>query len=362
MRSSMRSVLASVGFAMLALPASASAYQLSYEAPSASISRGAPLTFAVRTDAPEGSVIVRVSGNDDVDASGLLTGPEGTWLDEPATQALEDLQVWSVPNGSILRQRPGRYFWQAYVVGEGAAAEGAAGSAGGAGSQSGTGGANGAGGTTGVGPGTTVGTAQPIGPVQPLTVTLPSADRGRGSLYPKFGKRGTRGFLLSTANLPATVTARRFKVLARTTAKRWGLKPGKTTRFAAGVQDGRSVAGFSADVPPGTLGVQTDYLRNGRVIEQDLALRAGETWGAGPAYPGLDEIDLESVLLHELGHMAGNKKHRSRCANSPLDEALGAGEWWRGARDKWFGGCAATASAASALTTKKLTHRVVTVD
>lgn len=362
MRSSMRSVLASVGLAVLALPASASAYQLSYEAPSASISRGAPLTFAVRTDAPEGSVIVRVSGNDDVDASGLLTGPEGTWLDEPATQALEGLQVWSVPNGSILRQRPGRYFWQAYVVGEGAVAEGAAGSPGGTGPQSGTGGSNGASGTAGVVPGTTVGTAQPIGPVQPLTVTLPSADRGRGSLYPKFGKRGTRGFLLSTANLPAAITAGRFKALARTTAKRWGLKPGKTTRIVAGVQDGRSVAGFSADVPPGTLGVQTDYVRNGRVIEQDLALRAGELWGAGPAYPGLDEIDLESVLLHELGHMAGNKQHRSRCANSPLDEALGAGEWWRGARDKWFGGCTATASAASALSTKKLAHRVVAVD
>ena len=28
--------------------------------------------------------------------------------------------------------------------------------------------------------------------------------------------------------------------------------------------------------------------------------------------------------------MAGNKKHRSRCTNSPMIEALGAGEWWRG--------------------------------
>ncbi|MDA0181404.1 hypothetical protein OJ997_13955 [Solirubrobacter phytolaccae] len=341
----MRSVLAAVGLALLTFPASASAYELNYEAPSASIARGAPLTFAVRTDAPEGSIVVRVSGNDHVDASGLLTGPEGTWLDQPATQALADLQVWSVPNASILRQRPGRYFWQAYVTGESVTTDG----------------------TTGAG--TTEGaaapaTAQPIGPVQQLTVTLPATERGRGSLYPKFGKKGSRGFLLSTANLPATVSANRFKTLTRNTAKRWGLKPGKTTKLVAGVQDGRSVAGFSADVPSGTLGVQTDYMRNGQVFEQDLALRAGENWGAGPGYPGLDEIDLESVLLHELGHMAGNKKHRSRCANSPLDEALGAGEWWRGARDKWFGGCSATASAsaASALTAKKLAHRVITVD
>ena len=54
-----------------------------------------------------------------VDEDGLLTGPEGSWLDETAKQALEDLQVWSVPNASILRQRPGHYYWQAYVSGEG---------------------------------------------------------------------------------------------------------------------------------------------------------------------------------------------------------------------------------------------------
>ena len=59
--------------------------------------------------------------------------------------------------------------------------------------------------------------------------------------------------------------------------------------------------------------------------------------------------------------MAGNKQHESRCANSPLDEVLGAGEWWRGTRDQWFGACAA-ASAASALTSKRLVHRTVTVD
>ena len=73
----------------------------------------------MRTNAPESSVVVRVSGGNVVDEDGLLTGPEGSWLDEPAKQALEDLQVWSVPNASILRQRPGRYYWQAYVSGEG---------------------------------------------------------------------------------------------------------------------------------------------------------------------------------------------------------------------------------------------------
>ena len=108
------------------------------------------------------------------------------------------------------------------------------------------------------------------------------------------------------------------------------------------------------------LGVQTDYVKRGKVVESDLALRADESWAQGPDYPALDEVDLESVLLHELGHMAGNKKHRSRCTNSPMIEALGAGEWWRGARDKWFGDCSSRARAASVR--KRFVHRVVRMD
>ena len=40
-------------------------------------------------------------------------------------------------------------------------------------------------------------------------------------------------------------------------------------------------------------------------------------------------------------------------------EALGAGEWWRGARDKWFGDCAASAASVGS---KKFVHRIVRVD
>jgi hypothetical protein len=81
-----------------------------------------------------------------------------------------------------------------------------------------------------------------------------------------------------------------------------------------------------------------------------------QNWAAGPGYPALDQIDLESVLLHEVGHMAGTKRHRKPCANSPMVEVLGAGEWWRGPRDKWFGDCSRVASASSA---GKLVHRLV---
>ncbi|HWK29662.1 MAG TPA: hypothetical protein VNS09_24060 [Solirubrobacter sp.] len=314
----MRSSLVAV-FALLALPSGASAQvPLDYAAPTASTARGAPLTFAIRTPAAAGTVVVRVSGSDAVGPDGLLTGATGTWLDETATPALDGLQVWRVPADSVLRRRPGHYYWQAYLTG-----------------------------------------GDVVGPVQELSVRLPYADRGRGKLYPKFGQRGVRQFHLSSAAFPAEVSRERFRALARTTATRWSLKTLRWTSAPAGVQDGVSVAGFSTAVARDVLGVQTDYVRDGRVVESDLALNAREHWAEGPDYPALDQVDLESVLLHELGHMAGNKKHRAQCANSPLMEALGAGEWWRGPRDKWFGSCDGVAAAASVRPARRLVRRVV---
>ena len=52
-------------------------------------------------------------------------------------------------------------------------------------------------------------------------------------------------------------------------------------------------------------------------------------------YPDDNHIDLESVVLHELGHMAGNRHHQPRCTNSPMVESLGRGEWWHTPQD-WF--------------------------
>jgi hypothetical protein len=322
----MRFVLAALLLGALVAPAGASAQPtLRYTAPAASIARGAPLTFAVQATAAPDTVTVRVAGALETGADGLLTGPDGTWLDAPATPLASGLLGWTVPRSSVLRQRPGTYYWQAFVPGE---------------------------------------PPQLVGPVQKLEVTLPAADRGRGRLFPRFGRRGSARFLLSAANLPATVSRARFRRLARTTAARWALHAAGWTRLTAGVQDGHDVAGFSPDVPAGVLGLETDFTRGGRVIEQDLALNPAEDWAAGPAYPRLTQIDLESVLLHELGHMAGNKRHRSVCTNSPMVVALGAGEWWRGPRDHWFGQCsgAVAAAATAASAPGLLAHRVVPVD
>jgi hypothetical protein len=321
----MRRAFACSVLALLVVPSAASAQTLDYAAPTASISRGAPLTFAVRTTAPAGSVVVRVSGSDDVGADGLLTGPTGTWRDEIASPEVDGLQVWRVPDASLLRSRPGHYFWQAYVSGEAAN-----------------------------------GVEEPIGPVQELVVTVPASDRGSGKLYPRYGKRGRTAFYLSTEDFPATVDGARFRTLVKNAAKRWGLQARRWTSAKAGVEDGYNVAGFSTRMKKGILGVQTDHmLADGRIVERDLELNANVSWGAGPGYPALDEFDLESVLIHELGHMAGTKRHRASCSNSPMVEALGAGEWWRGPRDKWFGDCRPVAGAAS---TGRLVHRLVRVD
>ena len=92
--------------ALLALPSAASAQSLEYAAPTASISRGAPLTFAVRTSAPAGSVVVRVSGGEEVGADGLLTGPEGTWLDEEDVARLIHLSL-TASGGPITKDNTG---------------------------------------------------------------------------------------------------------------------------------------------------------------------------------------------------------------------------------------------------------------
>ncbi len=299
---------------------------LDYAGPSARISRGAPLTFAVRTEAPAGSVIVRVSSSDETDAAGLLDGDAGAWVDEAASPAGAGVLAWNAPASSILRQRPGHYYWQAYVDGE--AADNA---------------------------------EEPVGPVRELDVTQPLAFRGHGKLYPRFGRSAGTSFYLSSTGFPASVDGKRFQTLAKKAAARWGLHALRWTSAAAGKRDGFNVAGFSSSLPDGALGLETDYMSRGRVVERDLALAADQNWDAGPDYPALDQIDLETVLLHELGHMAGNTRHRKRCANSPMIEALGEGEWWRGSRDHWYADCT-SAGAARASRAGAFAHRVVRID
>src|SRR3954452_3590170 len=97
MPSVMRRAPACLLLALLAVPATASAQAPTLDYSSATISRGEPLTFEVRTSAPAGSVVVRVPGGAEPDAEGLLIAPDGTWLDEPAMPVADGVQAWTVP-------------------------------------------------------------------------------------------------------------------------------------------------------------------------------------------------------------------------------------------------------------------------
>lgn len=291
--------------------------------PPAAIKRGGTLRLAVRSAAPAGSVMIRVSGTDETDDYGRLHGPRGTYMDHAAATAGSDptLHEWRPDASFLARKRPGRYWWQAYLVGP--AADDA---------------------------------EDPVGPVESFTVTSPRRTAGR--LFPRYGATNHEDFYLSSSRFPAGVDPTRFRTIISRSAARWGLKARGWTSAVAGRPDGFQVAGFGR-VPKQALAMQVDYRRGGRVVDRDLVIRPDLAWQLGPAYPAMDEYDLESVLIHELSHFAGNKRHRPRCVNSPLVEAMAPGEWWRGPMDRWSFGCSRMASAATA---RLFVRRVVSLD
>jgi hypothetical protein len=74
--------------------------------------------------------------------------------------------------------------------------------------------------------------------------------------------------------------------------------------------------------------------------ERDLILRADLPWEQGPDHPNRARIDLETVLLHEFGHVAGNRFHVARgCRDTPMVIGLATGEWWRSTTDYSFRAC-----------------------
>jgi len=171
---------------------------------------------------------------------------------------------------------------------------------------------------------------------------------------------------VSTANLPPGVSAKRFVALVRAAAARWGLPYAGTTRAAVRVGDGRETVGFTHDVPAPALGI-TDvegiaYRRAGRVVarrilEQDTRFAYGAPWEPGPALPDDRHFDLETVIIHELGHYAGNH-HVRNCRDSPMWVALSPGEWWHSPTDWFQHGCGIAATAAARRETGRLLVRV----
>lgn len=69
-----------------------------------------------------------------------------------------------------------------------------------------------------------------------------------------------------------------------------------------GMPDGISTVAWVAGLPGSTLATTCTYFPGGNVKESDIALDASRPWTTDPADP---QVDLQSVALHEFGHMLG---------------------------------------------------------
>jgi hypothetical protein len=180
----------------------------------------------------------------------------------------------------------------------------------------------------------------------------------------------------ATDDRPAGVDAARLYELADRSAKRWKMSVVGNAGQEPGVRDGTQVLGFSRATEPKALGVTSvwtrtrfkvkttrtctrvkgkrrcktvrRYVRDGvEVVERDVQLNPFVAWEQGPAYPAANEYDLESTILHELGHFVHPLKdnHVFGCENSPMIDSLSPGEFWRDADDWTRIGCSAAPGA-----------------
>ena len=291
--------LAAVFFLLLAAPAGAA--QPLPVAPSTDqrVPLGQLPVFQV-TAAPGDTVRIGIGPQAKVDGRGRLD-PLLT-LGEAVAQ--EGTFRFQLPADSLLAVRPGRYYWQAVSV----SAEG----------------------------------VESAGPLRPVSIVR-SAGR-RGTIPRNVGRRGSGTFLVSRRGIPSRVSSDRFMALARQSARRWGMRVAGWTSLTAGPIDRRNVIGFTRRTPANVWGRARTITVGKRVVDRDIQLNARANWHAGPGYPDMDEGDLETTLIHELGHAAGNGFHVPGCVNSPMVVSGAAGEWWHAPDDHFFFDCARPAS------------------
>jgi hypothetical protein len=343
--------------AMLAAPAAAQAPVPTPVAPAdgATVQAGTPVTFTARG---QGALVVRVARSPAVvDACGAIA-EDGGRLDGTPTAADPSLVQFTAPAGLAA----GEWFWQ---VGNPAdcsvgpirriAAEG-----------------------SGEVPATPAAPGKPaVGPTPAPAGTLPRLSRT--PIPSRIGTSNHALLVLALGEGSPSVSRSRFVELVRNSARRWRLDARGPVKRVPRLGDAHNDVGFAARlVSEGALGTTTllrqNYVRvrrvcaatgcrtmrtpaGSRVVERDLALLPDVPWAQGPAHPSGEEYDLETVVLHELGHWAGNLRHTPvGCHDTPMVKGLGPGEWWRSSSDWHYDACGAgRARAASALDVPSLT-------
>jgi len=178
-----------------------------------------------------------------------------------------------------------------------------------------------------------------------LTAPLPArpdlAGLSQQRIPTSVGRSNGATFVIRTGGVPAGVSRARFLALVRNSGRRWRLHSAGTVPGRPRFGNGRSEVGFSTtQVPRGALAVTIIGRRRGGGLERDLIIRADIPWQAGPDHPTRAQIDLETVILHEFGHVAGNRFHVPRgCRDTPMVVGLASGEWWRSTTDFSYRAC-----------------------
>jgi hypothetical protein len=342
--------------AVLAAPAAAQAPVPTPVAPAdgATVQAGTPVTFTARG---QGALVVRVARSPAVDGCGAIA-EDGGRLDGTASPADPSLVQFTAPAGLAA----GDWFWQ---VGNPT--------------------------NCSAGPvrrlaadGSSAAPTSPIAPGKPAVNPTPSPAGAlpalsRVAIPSRIGTSNHALLVLALGEGSPSVARSRFVALVRNSARRWRLDARGPVKRVPRLGDGHNDVGFAAAlVSQGALGTTTllrqNYVRvrhvcaasgcrtmrtpaGSRVVERDLALLPDVPWAQGPAHPTAEEYDLETVVLHELGHWAGNLRHTPvGCHDTPMVKGLGPGEWWRSPGDWHYDACGAGhARAASALDVPSLT-------
>jgi hypothetical protein len=178
-----------------------------------------------------------------------------------------------------------------------------------------------------------------------LTAALPARPELAGLSQERvprsIGSSNGASFRIRTGGIPAGVSRARFLALVRNSGRRWRLHSIGTLSGRPRFGNGISEVGFStSQVPRQALAVTIIGRKRGGGLERDLILRGDIPWDEGPAHPSRAQIDLETVLLHEFGHVAGNRFHVPRgCHDTPMVVGLATGEWWRATTDFSYRAC-----------------------